>query len=120
MASGIVYGLPLAILTSIYKGLTKISHSSRLGRGGGHFPIHFLYTWLAKNFDKYELDGETSSSPGIAKFSGLSRAKSFPLEGAVELICSVKGFHQHSSIINWLKETLQMMTNCQGSTLLIL
>jgi len=43
MALGIVYCLPLAILASIYKGFNEISHSSHPGKGGGHFPAHFLY-----------------------------------------------------------------------------
>jgi len=53
-----------------------------LVEAGGYFPSHFLYAWLAKNFNAYELAGEASSSPGMVKFSGLSQAKSFLLEGA--------------------------------------
>ncbi|KAJ8439642.1 hypothetical protein Cgig2_021654 [Carnegiea gigantea] len=75
MASGIGYCLPTAILASIYKGLNELSRSSYPGRSGGHFPAHFLYAWLAKNFDVYELVGEASSSSGMVKFSGLGRAK---------------------------------------------
>ncbi|KAJ8426572.1 LOW QUALITY PROTEIN: hypothetical protein Cgig2_022309 [Carnegiea gigantea] len=71
MASGVGYCLPIAVLASIYKGLNELSRSSHPGRGGGHFPTHFLYAWLAKNFDVYELVGEASSSPGMVKFSGL-------------------------------------------------
>jgi len=61
----------MTILTSIYKGLNEISRFSYPGRGGGHFPTHFLYAWLAKNFDAYDVDGEASSSPGMGNFSGL-------------------------------------------------
>ncbi|KAJ8441459.1 hypothetical protein Cgig2_008720 [Carnegiea gigantea] len=86
MASGVGYYLPIAILASIYKGLNEISCSSHPGRGGGYFPAHFLYAWLAKNFDVYELVGEASSSPGMVKFSGIGQAKSFQLEEARELI----------------------------------
>ncbi|KAJ8430247.1 hypothetical protein Cgig2_009425 [Carnegiea gigantea] len=71
MASGVGYCLSTAILTSIYKGLDEISRSSHPGRGGGHFPAHFLYAWLAKNFNVYELVGEASSSPGMVNFSGI-------------------------------------------------
>ncbi|KAJ8426954.1 LOW QUALITY PROTEIN: hypothetical protein Cgig2_033235 [Carnegiea gigantea] len=74
------------ILVSIYKGLNEILYSSHPGRGGGYFPTHFLYAWLAKNFDVYELVGEASSSPGMVKFSGIGHAKSFQLEEARELI----------------------------------
>ncbi|KAJ8447691.1 hypothetical protein Cgig2_031745 [Carnegiea gigantea] len=99
MASGLGCCLPTAILASIYNGLNEISYSSHPGRGGGYFPIHFLYTWLAKNFDVYELIGE-ASSPGMVKFSGIGQAKSFQLEEARELIGSGRGFCWHSSIIN--------------------
>ncbi|KAJ8422335.1 hypothetical protein Cgig2_015890 [Carnegiea gigantea] len=85
-ARGWGYCLPTAILTSIYKGLNEISRSSHPDRGGGYFPIHFLYAWLAKNFDVYELVGETSSSLGMVKFSAIGQAKSFQLEEARELI----------------------------------
>ncbi|KAJ8427024.1 hypothetical protein Cgig2_001047 [Carnegiea gigantea] len=71
MASGVGYCLPTAVLASIYKGINELSRSSHPRRGGGHFPTHFLYAWLAKNFDAYELVGEASSSPGMVKFSGL-------------------------------------------------
>ncbi|KAJ8425658.1 hypothetical protein Cgig2_015326 [Carnegiea gigantea] len=82
MASGVGYCLPTAVLASIYKGINELSRSSHPGRGGGHFPTHFLYAWLAKNFDAYELVGEASSSPGMVKFSGLGQAKSFQPEEA--------------------------------------
>jgi len=71
MASGMGYCLPTAILASIYKGFNEISRSSHPSRGGEHFPAHFLYAWLAKNFEVYELVGEASSSPGMVKFSGI-------------------------------------------------
>ncbi|KAJ8425749.1 LOW QUALITY PROTEIN: hypothetical protein Cgig2_024366 [Carnegiea gigantea] len=71
MASGVGYCLPMIILASVYKRLNEISHSSHPGRGGGYFSAHFLYVWLVKNFDAYEPAGETSSSPGMVKFSGL-------------------------------------------------
>ncbi|KAJ8431891.1 hypothetical protein Cgig2_009958 [Carnegiea gigantea] len=106
MASGVGYYLSTAILASIYKGLNEISCSSHPGRGEGHFPAHFLYAWLAKNFDVYELVGEASSSPGMVKFSDIGQAKSFQLEEARELIHSGRGFCWHSSIINRLRETL--------------
>ena len=106
MASGVGYCLPTAILAGVYKGFNEISGSSHHGRGAGHFPAHFLYAWLAKNFDVYELVGEASSSPGIMKFSSIRQAKSFQLEEARELIGSGRGFCWHSSIINRLKETL--------------
>ncbi|KAJ8436755.1 hypothetical protein Cgig2_030113 [Carnegiea gigantea] len=48
------YCLRMTILASVYKGLSEISHSSHLDRGGDYFPAHFLYAWLAKNFDAYE------------------------------------------------------------------
>ncbi|KAJ8443803.1 hypothetical protein Cgig2_017284 [Carnegiea gigantea] len=76
MASGVGYRLPIAILVSIYKGLNEISRSSHPGRGGGYFPAHFFYAWLAKNFDLYELVGEASSSAGMVKFCGIGQAKS--------------------------------------------
>ncbi|KAJ8436963.1 hypothetical protein Cgig2_018910 [Carnegiea gigantea] len=72
MASGIGYYLPTAILVSIYKGLNELSRSSHPDR--------------TKNFDAYKLVGEASSSPGMVKFSGLGRAKSFQPEEARELI----------------------------------
>ena len=106
MAFGVGYCLPTAVLASIYKGLNELSRSSHPGRGGGHFPTHFLYAWLAKNFDAYELVGEASSSPGMVKFSGLGRAKSFQPEEARELIGSGRGFRWHSSVINRLREIL--------------
>jgi len=77
MASGVGYYLPAAILATVYKGLNEISQSSHPGRGGGYFPVHFLYAWLSKNLDAYKLAGEASSSPGMMKFSGLGQAKSF-------------------------------------------
>ncbi|KAJ8438300.1 hypothetical protein Cgig2_015043 [Carnegiea gigantea] len=88
MALGVGYYLPTTILASVYKGLNEISCSSHPGRGGGYFPTHFLYAWLAKNFDAYELAGKTSSSPSMVKFSGIGRAKSFQLEESRELISS--------------------------------
>ncbi|KAJ8430787.1 hypothetical protein Cgig2_023281 [Carnegiea gigantea] len=103
MASGVGYCLPTAVLASIYKGLNELSRSSHPGRGGGHFPTHFLYAWLAKNFDVYELVGEASSSPGMVKFSGLGRAKSFQPEEARELIGSGRGFRWHSPHANGSK-----------------
>ncbi|KAJ8438101.1 hypothetical protein Cgig2_015358 [Carnegiea gigantea] len=106
VTSGIGYCLPMAILMSVYKGLNEISYSSHPRRGGGYFLAHFLYAWLAKNFDAYELAGEASSSSVIVKFSGLGQAKSFRLEEARELNGFRRGFHWHSSIINRLKETL--------------
>ena len=77
MASGVGYCLPTTILVSIYKGLNEISRSSHPGRGGGYFPAHFLYAWLAKNFDVYELVADASSSPGMVKFSSIGQAKLF-------------------------------------------
>ncbi|KAJ8447007.1 hypothetical protein Cgig2_033576 [Carnegiea gigantea] len=77
MASDVGYCLPTAILASIYKGLNEVSRSSHPGRA-----------WLAKNFDAYELVDEASSSPGMVKFSGLGRAKSFQPEEARQLIGS--------------------------------
>ncbi|KAJ8426539.1 hypothetical protein Cgig2_002059 [Carnegiea gigantea] len=106
MASSVGYCLPTAILGSIYKGLNEISRSCHPGRGGGYFPAHFLYAWLAKNFDVCELVGEAFSSPGMVKFGDIGQAKSFQLEEAKELIGSKRGFRWHSSIINRLKETL--------------
>ncbi|KAJ8423189.1 hypothetical protein Cgig2_023380 [Carnegiea gigantea] len=91
--AGARYCLPTAVLASIYKGLNELSRSSHPGRGGGHFPTHFLYAWLAKNFDVYELVGEASSSPGMVKFSGLGRAKSFQPEEARELIAMLRYHH---------------------------
>ena len=82
MASGVGYCLPTTILASVCKGLNEISRSSDPGRDGSYFPAHFLYAWLAKNFDPYKLAREASSSPGMVKFSGLSQAKSFQLEEA--------------------------------------
>ncbi|KAJ8424708.1 hypothetical protein Cgig2_025457 [Carnegiea gigantea] len=61
MALGVGYCLPTTILVSIYEGLNEISSSSHPGRGGGYFPAHFLYTWLANNFDAYELLWSTCS-----------------------------------------------------------
>ncbi|KAJ8420231.1 LOW QUALITY PROTEIN: hypothetical protein Cgig2_021587 [Carnegiea gigantea] len=81
MALGPGYCLHTATLASVYKGLNKISRSS-CPEVGGYFPAHFLYAWLAKNFDAYELAGEASSSPGMVKFSGLGQVKSFLLEEA--------------------------------------
>ncbi|KAJ8425239.1 hypothetical protein Cgig2_014338 [Carnegiea gigantea] len=75
ITSGVGYCLHTAVIASIYKGLNELSRSSHPGRSGGHFPTYFLYAWLAKNFDAYELVGEASSSPGIVKFSGLGRTK---------------------------------------------
>ncbi|KAJ8425344.1 hypothetical protein Cgig2_000649 [Carnegiea gigantea] len=86
MASGVGYCLPTTILASVYKGLNEISYSLHPGSGGGYFPAHFLYAWLAKNFDAYELVGEASSSASMVKFSGLGQAKLFQLEEARELI----------------------------------
>ncbi|KAJ8452599.1 hypothetical protein Cgig2_004935 [Carnegiea gigantea] len=106
MASGVGYCLPKIILASLCKGLNENSRSSHPGRGGSYFPAHFLYAWLAKNFDAYELAGEASSSPGMVKFSGLGQVKLFQLKEARELIGSRRGFHWHSSTINRLKETL--------------
>ncbi|KAJ8422768.1 hypothetical protein Cgig2_013553 [Carnegiea gigantea] len=103
MASGVGYCLPTAVVASIYKGINELSRSSHPGRGGGHFPTHFLYAWLAKNFDAYELVGEPSSSPGMVKFSGLGRAKSFQPEEARELIDSGRGFRWHSPHANGSK-----------------
>ncbi|KAJ8438055.1 hypothetical protein Cgig2_003591 [Carnegiea gigantea] len=82
MASGVGYCLPTAILVSVYKALNEVSRSSHPSRSGGHFPTHFLYAWLAKNFDAYELVGEASFSPSMVRFSGLDRAKSFQPEEA--------------------------------------
>ncbi|KAJ8428074.1 hypothetical protein Cgig2_006797 [Carnegiea gigantea] len=48
MASGVGNCLRMAILVSIYKGLNEISRSLHPSRTRGHFPIHFLYAWLAK------------------------------------------------------------------------
>ncbi|KAJ8435738.1 LOW QUALITY PROTEIN: hypothetical protein Cgig2_003160 [Carnegiea gigantea] len=96
----------MAILTSVYKGLNKISRSSHPGRGGGYFPANFFYAWLVKNFNAYELASKASSSLGMAKFSGIGQTKSFQLEEDRELIGSGRGFRWHSSIINSLKETL--------------
>ncbi|KAJ8433884.1 hypothetical protein Cgig2_004606 [Carnegiea gigantea] len=106
ITSGVGYCLHTAVIASIYKGLNELSRSSHPGRSGGHFPTYFLYAWLAKNFDAYELVGEASSSPGIVKFSGLGRTKSFQPEEARKLIGFGRGFCWHSSIINRLKETL--------------
>ncbi|KAJ8424349.1 hypothetical protein Cgig2_033468 [Carnegiea gigantea] len=86
MASGVGDCLSTVMFASVYKGLNEISRSSHPGRGGGYFPAHFLYAWSAKNFDACELTGEASSSPGVVKFSGIGRAKSFQLEEARELI----------------------------------
>ena len=77
MASGVGHCLPTAILASIYKVLNEISRSSYPGKGGGYFPAHVLYAWLAKNFDVYELVGEASSGSGMVKFSDIGQAKSF-------------------------------------------
>ncbi|KAJ8424464.1 hypothetical protein Cgig2_009781 [Carnegiea gigantea] len=48
----------------------------------GTFPANFLYAWLVKNFDTYELVSEVASSPGMLKFSGLGQAKLPQLEQA--------------------------------------
>ncbi|KAJ8425622.1 hypothetical protein Cgig2_018407 [Carnegiea gigantea] len=64
IASDIGYCLPIAILASIYKGLNELSRSSYPGRSRGHFPTHFLYAWLAKNFNAYELVGSQVLLPG--------------------------------------------------------
>ncbi|KAJ8425756.1 hypothetical protein Cgig2_027504 [Carnegiea gigantea] len=45
-----------------YKCLNEISRSLDPGRGGGQFPAHFLYAWLAKNINTYALDARASSS----------------------------------------------------------
>ncbi|KAJ8425241.1 hypothetical protein Cgig2_014340 [Carnegiea gigantea] len=90
ITSGVGYCLHTAVIASIYKGLNELSRSSH----------------PAKNFDAYELVGEASSSPGIVKFSGLGRTKSFQPEEARKLIGFGRGFCWHSSIINRLKETL--------------
>ncbi|KAJ8451407.1 hypothetical protein Cgig2_017798 [Carnegiea gigantea] len=74
----------------------------------------------AKNFDAYELVGEASSSPGMVKFSGLGRAKSFQLEEARELTGSGRGFCWHSSIINRLRKLSWMTLSYGRLTLLIL
>ncbi|KAJ8423105.1 hypothetical protein Cgig2_004703 [Carnegiea gigantea] len=55
MASGTVYCLPMAILTSIYKGINEISCSSHLGRSGGNLPTYFLYAWFVGNFVRKSL-----------------------------------------------------------------
>ncbi|KAJ8432328.1 LOW QUALITY PROTEIN: hypothetical protein Cgig2_032335 [Carnegiea gigantea] len=118
MASSVGYCLPPIILTSIYKGLNEISHSSHPDRSGGHFPAHFLYAWLAKTFDMYELVNEASSSPEMVKLSGLGHAKlskrpknSLVLEGAFT------GIHPSSTDLSRLS---WMMAIYGELTLLIL
>ncbi|KAJ8434750.1 hypothetical protein Cgig2_001953 [Carnegiea gigantea] len=65
MALCVGYCLPTTILASIYKRLSAISRSSHLGRSGGHVHTRFLYAWLAKNFDAYELAAEASFNPSM-------------------------------------------------------
>jgi len=92
MESAIGYSTPATILLSMYKGLNEISHSSHPSMIGGHFPTHFLYSWLVNTFNACKLDGEASSSLGMVKFAGLCKAKAFQLEGALQFISSMKGF----------------------------
>ncbi|KAJ8423785.1 hypothetical protein Cgig2_018444 [Carnegiea gigantea] len=94
MASGVGYCLPTAILASIYKGLNEISRSSHPSRGGEYFPAHFLYTWLAKNFDVYELVGENSSSPGMVMCSDIGQSKSIR-SGFVSYRCEESFVMEH-------------------------
>ncbi|KAJ8449515.1 hypothetical protein Cgig2_005537 [Carnegiea gigantea] len=108
MASGIGYCLPTAILASIYKGLNELSHSLHPGRSGGHFPAHFRYAWLAKNFDIYDYL-VTLVEP--SRF-GLKRPKnSLVLGGAFA------GIHPSSTD---LRRLLWMTISYRGPTLLIL
>ncbi|KAL0394557.1 UNVERIFIED_CONTAM: hypothetical protein Slati_4421900 [Sesamum latifolium] len=50
MAADRRVGLVVPVLASIYKGLNKISDSSRLICVHSSFPIHFVYSWIAHYF----------------------------------------------------------------------
>ena len=85
------HSLSSAILTSIYRGLGEICHSTYPGRKGGHISRHFLHAWVAK-YVWTDFHGDVLSNLGVPKFSGFSQAKAFDLDEARELINSGRGF----------------------------
>ncbi|KAJ8425987.1 hypothetical protein Cgig2_009494 [Carnegiea gigantea] len=111
MTSSVGYCLPTIILASVCKGPNEISRSSHPGRGRGHFPVHFLYTWLAKNFNTYELASEASSRLGMLSHSNLKRPEILlVMGGAFDSI--------HPLSID-LRRLSSMTTSYQELTLLI-
>lgn len=57
VASFITCGRPcslvIPVLCSIYNGLSEIAHSSSLTDCRASFPIHFVYAWIAHNFNSH-------------------------------------------------------------------
>ncbi|KAJ8422396.1 LOW QUALITY PROTEIN: hypothetical protein Cgig2_017684 [Carnegiea gigantea] len=114
MVLGVGYCLSTTILASIYKRLNEISRSSNSSRGGGHFPTHFLYACLAKNFDTYEQAGEASFSPGMVKFSGLVQAISQRRDNLLVLGGVLAGIHPSSTDLRrlfWIKTSYRELTS---------
>ncbi|KAL0455264.1 UNVERIFIED_CONTAM: hypothetical protein Slati_0865600 [Sesamum latifolium] len=75
MAAGRRVGFAVPILASIYKGLNKISGSSRLIRVPSSFLIHFVYSWIAYYFKTHYQVLQGVRGPEMTLFSGEGGAK---------------------------------------------
>ncbi|PIN21569.1 hypothetical protein CDL12_05726 [Handroanthus impetiginosus] len=70
MATGRKVSLGIPVLASIYKGLNKVSNSSRPTHVGYSFPVHFIYAWLACYFKTHYSVPQDIRGPKIMQFSG--------------------------------------------------
>ncbi|KAL0368432.1 UNVERIFIED_CONTAM: hypothetical protein Scaly_1062100 [Sesamum calycinum] len=68
-------GLVVPVLASIYKGLNKVSNSSRPTHVHSPFPIHFVYSWIAHYFRTHYQVLQGVRGPKMTLFSVEEGAK---------------------------------------------
>lgn len=86
MASGEKVALTVPVLSSIYRGLNKISSLSKPPQGQSAFPMHFVYSWMACYFKTHFILEGKVDVPKMVQYSGEGGARSYDFAKARERI----------------------------------
>ena len=86
MAIGRPFSLAIPVLTSLYRGLNSLAHSSVVSSSKVCLPMHYVYGWLGHYFDTHHGVKLAVIGPKMVRFSGAGRAKYYDEYEARRLI----------------------------------
>ena len=86
MAIGRPFSLAIPVLTSLYRGLNSLAHSSVVSSSKVCLPMHYVYGWLGHYFDTHHGVKLEVIGPKLVRFSGAGRARYYDEYEARRLI----------------------------------
>ncbi|KAL2899267.1 Ribosomal RNA large subunit methyltransferase Cfr [Bienertia sinuspersici] len=95
LTSGRRISLAIPVLTCIYKRLSKLSSSSTPGKRVEHFPLHYVYAWLARYFHSHFMEVHDFVGTLLIAFHRTNTVITLARKEAKSSICSGQG-------INWV------------------